>query len=364
LEAQVKDRTIENKRYNLDSEQEQLKQLNDRLKKIIEQSGELEKYLTEYNLEREEYNKEMDAHQAEKTKLEETIDDIAKKTDAFCTKMAELQLKKEEFTRKMNEIGIVQPEVLRTYQNMNLKQLDKKLTECLNQLKKYENVNKKALDQFVRAKSQKDNLFKNVEELKQNETSIKSLIEVLDNRRHETLNLTFKQVAKNFNEVFRKLIPDGRADLVMHVVDQNDQSQESSQHSNSTQDTMQRFIGIGVKVSFTGTGETREMNHLSGGQKSLVALALIFAIQKCDPAPFYLFDEVDAALDRQHRESIAAMIHELSENAQFITTTFRPELLEHAEKFYGVIFRNKVSYIDAVDRELAMDFVQDDQTHT
>lgn len=47
------------------------------------------------------------------------------------------------------------------------------------------------------------------------------------------------------------------------------------------------------------------MNHLSGGQKSLVALALIFAIQKCDPAPFYLFDEVDAALDRQHRESVA-----------------------------------------------------------
>jgi structural maintenance of chromosome 3 (chondroitin sulfate proteoglycan 6) len=75
---------------------------------------------------------------------------------------------------------------------------------------------------------------------------------------------------------------------------------------------MQRFIGIGVKVSFTGTGETREMNHLSGGQKSLVALALIFAIQKCDPAPFYLFDEVDAALDRQHRESVAGK-HEIVE---------------------------------------------------
>lgn len=94
----------------------------------------------------------------------------------------------------------------------------------MNQLKKYENVNKKALDQFVRAKSQKDSLSKNVDELKQNETSIKSLIEVLDNRRHETLQLTYKQVAKNFNEVFRKLIPDGHADLVMHVMDQNDVS--------------------------------------------------------------------------------------------------------------------------------------------
>lgn len=67
----------------------------------------------------------------------------------------------------------------------------------------------------------------------------------------------------------------------------------------------------------------REMNQLSGGQKSLVALALIFAIQKCDPAPFYLFDEIDQALDAQHRKAVADMIHELSSDAQFITTTFR-----------------------------------------
>lgn len=113
------------------------------------------------------------------------------------------------------------------------------------------------------------------------------------------------------------------------------------------------------------------MQQLSGGQKSLVALALIFAIQKCDPAPFYLFDEIDQALDAQHRKAvsgnyvfdfivfhgaarrlrpsptpslIADMIVELAGHAQFITTTFRPELLESADKFYGVKFRNKVSF--------------------
>ena len=104
------------------------------------------------------------------------------------------------------------------------------------------------------------------------------------------------------------------------------------------------------------------MNQLSGGQKSLVALTLIFAIQKCDPAPFYLFDEIDAALDQMHRHSIAGegidwecssifaseMIHQLSEKAQFITTTFRPELLQHAEKFYGVKVQNKVSPLDHI----------------
>jgi len=58
------------------------------------------------------------------------------------------------------------------------------------------------------------------------------------------------------------------------------------------------FTGVGIRVSFSGnaSAEMKEMNQLSGGQKSLVALALIFAIQKCDPAPFYLFDEIDQVI--------------------------------------------------------------------
>ena len=61
-----------------------------------------------------------------------------------------------------------------------------------------------------------------------------------------------------------------------------------------------------LQVSFTGVAsETKELQQLSGGQKSLVALTLIFAIQKCDPAPFYLFDEIDQALDSHHRHSVA-----------------------------------------------------------
>ena len=66
------------------------------------------------------------------------------------------------------------------------------------------------------------------------------------------------------------------------------------------------FHSLCVQVSFTGVAsETKELQQLSGGQKSLVALGLIFAIQKCDPAPFYLFDEIDQALDSHHRHAVA-----------------------------------------------------------
>ena len=111
-------------------------------------------------------------------------------------------------------------------------------------------------------------------------------------------------------------------------------------------------------MSFNADAEPARVNQLSGGQKSLVALALIFAIQQCDPAPFYLFDEIDAALDTQYRISVANVIHRLSRNAQFITTTFRPELLVHADKFYGVTFVNKVSQLSCITQDDADQFVQ------
>lgn len=69
------------------------------------------------------------------------------------------------------------------------------------------------------------------------------------------------------------------------------------------------YTGVSINVSFKSkAGNVQQMSQLSGGQKSLVALAIIFSIQQCDPAPFYLFDEIDAALDAQYRKSVAGIV--------------------------------------------------------
>lgn len=115
------------------------------------------------------------------------------------------------------------------------------------------------------------------------------------------------------------------------------------------------FRGVITDVSFLG----------------LCALALVFAIQQCDPAPFYLFDEIDANLDAQYRTAVAQMLQTISAqqssqaegggamSGQFICTTFRPEMVLVADKTYGVTFgANKTSRIDVVSRDKALEFVE------
>eukprot|EP00708_Paratrimastix_pyriformis_P006570 GAFH01005903.1.p1 GENE.GAFH01005903.1~~GAFH01005903.1.p1 ORF type:complete len:131 (+),score=68.29 GAFH01005903.1:1-393(+) len=102
------------------------------------------------------------------------------------------------------------------------------------------------------------------------------------------------------------------------------------------------------------------MAQLSGGQKTLVSLAMIFAIQRVDPAPFYLFDEIDSALDPSYRSSVAKMVRKMSAEQQFIVSTFRPELVHIGDRFYAIQYRNKVSRIDVIEHEQAAEFVQRD----
>ena len=168
----------------------------------------------------------------------------------------------------------------------------------------------------------------------------------LEQRKYEAIQITFRQMACYFSEVFKKLVPQGKGSLEMKTTQDNsqiDDSQATQLTTNSIASSIDNFTGVSIRVSFTGSSEMKDMQQLSGGQKTLVALAFILAIQKCDSGPFYLFDEIDQALDPQHRKAVADMIHELSQEAQFITTTFRPELLAKADKFYGVKFRNRVS---------------------
>ncbi|KAJ2770573.1 Structural maintenance of chromosomes protein 3, partial [Coemansia nantahalensis] len=273
------------------------------------------------------------------------------------------QQKKSEYTRNIQDLGVLPEEAFRNFGRAQLPKLAKKLHRANEKLKQFGHVNKKAFEQYSVFARQRESIRQRKQELDQSAASIEELIEVLDQRKDEAIERTFKQVSKYFAEVFEQLVPAGRGALVMQR--RVNQLPGGVAAGDGGAGSVDNYIGVSIRVSFNSkTDEGLRMQQLSGGQKSLVALTLIFAIQRCDPAPFYLFDEIDANLDAVYRTAVAAMIHDLSRASQFVTTTFRPEMLAHADKFYGVTFENKVSRITTVTREAATSFIVESQLQT
>ncbi|KIH46043.1 SMC protein Flexible Hinge domain protein, partial [Ancylostoma duodenale] len=230
LTARISDIAVDEKRHNLQAESAELNSVIQRLNEIVRRIAELDECLMEYDESAEKLNRELEDVQVvlftsydrkplkeQQKDLEAQLADFSKQADIIFTKQSTLQSKREESVKKIRELGSLPTDAFSKYQGLSTKQLDKKLAECMHELKKYENVNKKALDQFVQAASQKEDLTKRMEEQQKSQKSIEDLLQALDTRKYEAIQLTFKQVSKNFAEVFQKLVPNGSGSLVIQT---------------------------------------------------------------------------------------------------------------------------------------------------
>ncbi|OXV07530.1 hypothetical protein Egran_04702 [Elaphomyces granulatus] len=337
-----------------------LVKLNHRLQQVedsIEQGNgkvtQLERRKVEIRKELEELAKSIEKHQ--------------RRMEKSMQKKAALTKQAAECTTNIRDLGVLPDEAFTKYKNTDSNNVVKKLHKVNEALKKYSHVNKKAFEQYNNFTKQRETLTKRREELDASQKSIDELIMVLDQRKDEAIERTFKQVSREFANIFEKLVPAGRGRLVIQrktdrTLHRDDEIESDDEERRAS---VENYVGVGISVSFNSKhDEQQRIQQLSGGQKSLCALALVFAIQACDPAPFYLFDEIDANLDAQYRTAVAQMLQSISDstNGQFICTTFRPEMLHVAEKCYGVSFRNKASTIDVVSKEEALKFVEEQKT--
>jgi len=289
--------------------------------------------------------------------------------------------KKEEAIKKIRELGPLPSEAFEKYKNLDNRTLAKQHDKTLASLKAFTGVNKKAIDQYNTFSEQREQLLDRKKELDDGRQAIMELIQHLDMKKDEAIERTFKTIAKHFSEVFAELVPGGKATLVIEtkaegeaeeVGEEGEEEEEEEEKKEERKGAKRRakkkkvekpreeagtqsYTGIGIKVSFTGASSAT--HQLSGGQESVVALSLIFAIQRCDPSPFYLLDEIDSALDPVHRTAVANMLAEQSKTTQFICTTFHPELLAAADKYYGVRFHSKASFVGEINLEQAQQLI-------
>jgi chromosome segregation ATPase len=173
---------------------------------------------------------------------------------------------------------------------------------------------------------------------------LEGLIRETDRRIEEAFEETFDAAQKNFGELVEHLFPGGRGRLRLvsergpKAVLGGAEGSESQPEEGSDGDSEEpEFQGQGVEIEVTPAGKaTRRLSLLSGGEKSLVALAFVFAVFLARPSPFYILDEVEAALDDANIDRFLQLVRRFADRAQFIIVTHQKRTMDAADVLYGV----------------------------
>ena len=211
-------------------------------------------------------------------------------------------------------------------------------------------VNPLAQDEYAEAIAHVEELEARREDLEDALRELKGLIRDTDKRIREAFEETFTAAAKNFEEVAEQLFPGGRGRLRLVREDAGPRpvlGGAEPEESPSDEERLEAAVeaeesgdpddGMGVEIEITPAGKsTKRLTLLSGGEKSLTALAFLFAVFLARPCPFYILDEVEAALDDLNIDRFLGVLRRFSDRAQFIVVTHQKRTMEAADCLYGV----------------------------
>ena len=269
-----------------------VKQSQQELKRITKSFEEVGKKLDEIVLAIESASTEINNMNQRHAEILTSQSDIAKSIEKAQKRMEKSIQKRRiltkqaaEVTVKIRDLGILPHGALEKYEKTKSDAIVKRLHKVNEALKKYGHVNKKAFEQYNNFTNQRDTLEKRRAELTEGQASIEELIQVLDQRKDEAIERTFKQVSKEFATVFEKLVPAGRGRLVIQrkadkaAVEEDEEESDDEQQGQQQQrrESVENYTGVGISVSFNSKHDDQQrIQQLSGGQKSRSLFSLSF----------------------------------------------------------------------------------------
>ncbi len=195
--------------------------------------------------------------------------------------------------------------------------LEREVAKLKRQLADIGPVNQVAMDEYTRLKERSDYIHEQVEDLERTRAALTKITSAIERKMRRAFLMTFDAVNTNFQEIFGLLFPGGTAHLEMTDPD----------HLTQT----------GIEIVAQPRGKRiAKMTLMSGGEKSLTALALLFAVYRTRTVPFYVFDEVEAALDDSNLDKLLSAIESLKETTQLIVISHQRRTMEQADVLYGV----------------------------
>ena len=340
---------------NLERVNRNLEQLNTEWKEMEEGSHSASQMMEEKNQEISQVEKKLEETKEQIATLEKQIQEETEKKTAlsvqhkgFFEKRESLSARKSELEResfrlenqkeKLEERLDVQTnymweqyeltyhgaEELKTQTDLTLPQMKQQVSSLKTKIKNLGDVNVNAIEQYQEVserytvlKTQHDDLIKAAQVLQ-------GIIDELDTEMRKQFEEQFEEIRNRFDKVFKELFGGGRGTLEI----QDDEDKD--------------ILTAGIRIIAQPPGKKlQNMMQMSGGEKALTAIALLFAIQSLKPSPFCLLDEIEAALDDSNVTRYAQYLHKLTKDTQFIVITHRRGTMNAADILYGITMQEK-----------------------
>ena len=293
---------------------EEIKEIEVRAAELEEKIKTLGEKLLELQKQRDLVQEELLAAENNKNKITNEIERIGEQVEAFKARRRELEPQLEEIREELKNNDVDINALVPT--EVSTEEITNKIQRLQKRMEEMEPVNMLAIQAYDEVKARQEEKKAQIETLTNERKQILEKMSGYEQIKKETFMKTYNNINDNFIEIFGKL-SDGEGKLLL----ENPENPFEG--------------GLTIQAQLRDK-QKQKLGALSGGEKSLTALAFVFAIQKYLPAPFYALDEVDANLDGINVEKLADIIQEQAKNTQFIVVSHRKPMIESANRTIGV----------------------------
>ena len=328
LEIQIKD------------DQKNKKVIEDEIKELVDKSSSAESVLISLRQKQSKFNEDLRVLENNKSISDLDSRAISEKITNIRIELNTYEVNLENSNKKIQQAGLnIQTINFSEYEGKSLDDIENKLTELETKIIKLGAINLAAPEEIKEESKRKEELDEQYEDLTEALDKLTSAIKKIDQETKTIFKDSFDAVNMKLKEMFPKLFGGGMAELTL--TDENE-------------------LNAGVILMARPPGKKNSsISQLSGGEKALTALALVFAIFNLNPAPFCLLDEVDAPLDDLNTLRFVNMVEEMSNTVQFIFITHNKVSMERSDHLMGVTMQEAgVSRVVSVDVNQAVEMAQ------
>lgn len=296
---------------------------------LIEEAGQkadgLRAEMEEQRIKKDGFQEQRSGFFAKREELTERISQLDKDLFRLQSQKEKLEEKQESFVEYLwseYELTYSTAEELKEEPARPASELKKRIAENKGAVKALGNVNVNAIEDYREVSGRYEFMKSQYEDLLAAREALTAVITELDTGMRRQFTEKFGQISAEFNRVFRELFGGGHGSLTL-MEDED-------------------ILEAGIQIISQPPGKKlQNMMQMSGGEKALTAIALLFAIQNLKPSPFCLLDEIEAALDDSNVERYAKYLHKLTKHTQFIVITHRRGTMVAADRLYGITMQEK-----------------------